>query len=155
VLIAPQTNPDPRFGTNWMASPAPGGSPGKDDVVDDGFPDNPLGDDNANGHPDLIDYALGNNLGLSQMFPTFSWKAGPLGGPPVLELTSPINLAATRATIEVHFSTNLTAWQDGAANLTQISTQELGDGRALRTWHVKPPLSEEPRLFMRLRVVAQ
>src|SRR5687768_8617409 len=155
VLKAPQTNPDPRFGTNWMASPAPGGSPGKDDVVDDGFPDNPLGDDNANGHPDLIDYALGNNLGLPQMFPTFSWKSGPLGGPPVLELTSPINLAATRATIEVHFSTNLTTWQDGAAHLNLISTQELGDGRALRTWHVKAPLSEEPRLFMRLRVVAQ
>jgi hypothetical protein len=155
VLIAPETNPDPDIGTNWKASPAPGGSPGQADEVDDGFPDDPLGDANGNGHPDLIDYALGNNLGLSQMFPTFSWKTGPLGGAPVLELTSPVNLAATRATIEVHFSTNLTAWQDGAEHLNLISTQELGDGRALRTWHVKPPLSEESRLFMRLHVVAQ
>jgi oxygen-independent coproporphyrinogen-3 oxidase len=36
-----------------------------------------------------------------------------------------------------------------------INRLSFGDGRALRTWHVEPPLSEESRLFMRLRVVAQ
>ena len=56
----------------------------------------------------------------------------------------------------VHLSRELGREERHLAMLGEGNTStDLGDGRALRTWHVKAPLSEEPRLFMRLRVVAQ
>jgi len=65
------------------------------------------------------------------------------------------SLDAVRAKIEVLFSTNLVEWQQGAPHLEPVSTEPLGDGRALVTWRVKPPLRDEPQVFMRLRVTAQ
>jgi hypothetical protein len=36
-----------------------------------------------------------------------------------------------------------------------VSTEPLGDGRAVRSWRVKPPLRDQPQLYVRLRVVGQ
>ena len=33
--------------------------------------------------------------------------------------------------------------------------EQLGDGRALVIWRVKPPLRDEPRVSIRLRVTGQ
>ena len=150
VLIAPETSPDHNLGTNWKASSTFGGTPGKGE--DDALPFDPLGDANGNGEPDLIDYALGNNLGLPQIQPTMFWEAG---DPAALKLTHPVSTNATRATIAVHFSTDLESWQDGTSSLEGLSIQDLGSGRVLRTWSVKAPLRDEPHLFMRLQVTAQ
>jgi hypothetical protein len=62
VLIAPETNPDHSLATNWRASLRLGGSPGWPDTAQ--FPADPMGDANGNGERDLIDYVLGNDLGL-------------------------------------------------------------------------------------------
>jgi len=153
VLIAPETSPDHSLGTNWKASSIFGGTPGK--AEDDGLPFDPLGDANGNGEPDLIDYALGNDLGLPQIQPNMYWEPGASGNPAALKLSYPVSTNATRATITVHFSTDLATWQDGAANLEGLSTEDLGSGRVLRIWSVKAPLRDEPRLFMRLQVTAQ
>jgi hypothetical protein len=153
ILIAPHTNPDPALAASWRASPRPGGSPGRADVVP--FPADPLADANGNGERDLIDYALGNDLGLPPIFPAFMRQPNALGGADTLLLTCPISLGAERAVIEVLFSTDFIAWQEGAPHLEAVSTQPLNDGRALITWRVKPPLRDQPRIFMRLRAVGQ
>ena len=153
VLIAPQTNPDPAVAANWRSSTSLGGSPGAADGVP--FPADPLADANGNGEPDLIDYALGNDLGLPPIFPAFMLRPDALGGPGTLLLTYPVSLGAERAKIEVLFSTDLGAWQDAAPHLEAVPMEQLGDGRALVIWSVKPPLRDEPRVSMRLRVTGQ
>ena len=153
TLIAPDTNPDPAVATNWRSSAFPGGSPGWTDVVP--FPADPLGDANGNGERDIIDYALGNDLGLPPISPAFALQPDVLGGPDALLLTYPVSLGAERAKIEVLFSTDLATWQEGAPDLETVSMEPLGDGRALITCRVKPPLSDDPRVFMRLRVTGQ
>jgi hypothetical protein len=152
VLIAPETNPDPALPTNWRASLRPGGSPGGPDTAP--FPADPLGDSNGNGEPDLIDYMLGNDLGLPPIYPKLAWQPDPLGGPATLVLIYPISLSATNAEIGVFFSTDLKTWLDGAEYLEQVSREPLGDGRDLLTCCVKPPLRNESPVFLRLRAVA-
>lgn len=153
VLIAPHTHPDPALSENWRVSLQPGGSLGGTDGAP--FPSDPLGDANGNGEPDLIDYALGNDLGLSPIFPGFSWDEDVPAGEDALLFTVPISLSAEGVQIEFHFSTDLVEWQDGASHFELVSTEPLGDGRAVRTWRVKPPLHDQPQLYVRLRVVGQ
>jgi hypothetical protein len=153
VLINPRSNPDHRLAANWRSSAIPGGTPGETDEVP--CPSDPMADANGNGERDLIDYAFGNDLGKPAMFPTFALQSDPLGGPDSLALSYPRSIGAERAVIDVFFSTDLLTWQPGAGNLEAMSTQQLGDGRALVTWRVKAPLSAEPRLFMQVRVTAQ
>src|SRR2546430_3778330 len=153
TLIAPDTNPDPAVATNWRSSAFPGGSPGWTDVVP--FPADPLADANGNGERDIIDYALGNDLGRPPISPAFTLQPDVLEGPDALLLTYPASLGAERAKIEVLFSTDLAAWQEGAPELETVSMEQLGDGRALITCRVKPPLGDEPLVFMRLRVTGQ
>jgi hypothetical protein len=150
VLLAPHHNPDPALAASWRSSARPGGSPGGTDEVP--FPADPMTDANGNGERDLIDYALGNDLGLPPMFPSFTLQPEALGGAATLQLIYPRSLGAERAEIEVHFSTDLATWQEGALHLEAVSTELLGDGRALLFWRIKPPLRDEPRVFMRLRV---
>jgi hypothetical protein len=153
VLRSPQTNPDHSLATNWRSSAFPGGSPGGTDVVP--FPADPLADANGNGQPDLIDYALGNDLGRPPILPALALQPGALGGPATLRLIYPCSIGAERAKIEVFFSTDLVAWKEGAPHLEAESVQPLGDGRALVTWRVEPPLRDEPRVFMQLRVTGE
>lgn len=153
VLIAPHTNPDHALGSNWRSSARSGGSPGGTDVV--AYPADPLGDANGNGLSDLLDYALGNGLGSAPIRPAFTVQPDPGGGSPTLLVSYPVSVGAERADVKVQLSTDLATWQDGTPHLEAVSTQQLGDGRAVLTWRVKPPLADESRLFMRLRVTAQ
>jgi hypothetical protein len=153
VLIAPHLNPDHAVVTNWRSSARPGGSPGGTDAAP--FPADPMGDANGNGERDLIDFALGNDLGLPPLFLSFTLQPGVFGEPATLLLTYPLSLGAERARVEVLYSTDLGAWQEAVPHLEPVSTQQLGDGRALVTWRVKSPLRDEPRVFMRLRVTGQ
>ncbi len=153
VLIAPQTNPDQALATNWRSSARPGGSPGGTDVVP--FPVDPLADANGNGEPDLIDYALGNDLELPRIVPAVTLQRDLLGGPSTSLLIYPLSLGAERAKIEVLFSTDLAGWLDAAPHLEAVSLTQLGDGRALMTWRIRPPLRDQQRVFLRLRAVGQ
>ena len=153
VLIAPQTNPDHSVPANWRSSARLGGNPGSDDLVS--FPANPTGDANGNGVADLLDYALGNDLGAAPISPAFILQPDVGGGPGNLLVTYPISLGAERAGIEVFFSTDLSGWVPGAPDLEAMSITPLGDGRAMVTWRVKSPLRDEANLFMRLRVTAR
>jgi hypothetical protein len=154
VLIDPRANPDPAEAANWRSSARVGGSPGG--AEEGTFPADPLADANGNGERDLIDYALGNDLGLPSHAPRFT-LAPPtaLGGAARLQLKYPVNLYADRVVIDVFFSTNLIAWLDGSAHLELESIEPMGDGRAWRTWRIKQPFADEPRVFVRLRVTGR
>jgi hypothetical protein len=153
VLIAPEANPDHGVATNWRASVVLGGSPGWPDVA--GFPADPGGDTDRNGERDLIDYALGSSLGLPPICLKLTLQPDPLGGEDALLLSYAISLSAESVEIGVSFSTDLSTWQDSAAHLELVSREPLGDGRELITCRVKPPLRDEPQVFMRLRAIAR
>jgi hypothetical protein len=153
VLRAPQTNPDHAFASNWRASSLRGGTPGTTDTLP--LPTDPTGDANLNGLSDLIDYAMGNDLGAVPIPAGFALQPGSSGSPATYLVNYPVSLGAEGAVIKVLFSTNLVDWEDGMGALTGVSMQPLGEGRALVTWRVNPPFSEAPRLFMRLQVTAQ
>jgi hypothetical protein len=147
-LIAPETKPDPALATNWRASFQRGGSPGGPDATP--FPADPMGDANRNGERDLIDYGLGNDLGLPPIFPKLVLQPGLLSEGVMLQLVYPLSLTATNVEIGVSFSTNLTTWQDGAEYLELLSREALGDGRELITCRVKPPLKDQLQVFLRM-----
>jgi hypothetical protein len=153
VLIAPETNPDPAIASNWRASLRPGGSPGTPDNA--GFSGDPAADTNGNGERDLIDYVLGNNLGLPPIFPKTTFQAEPLGGPTTLQLVYPVSQNAQNTIVSAYFSTNLVAWQDASAHLEILSRTPLGDGRELVSFRIKSPLREETRIFLRIGAVAR
>ena len=153
VLIAPETNPDPAVPANWRASVRVGGSPGWPDVA--GWPVDPAGDMDRNGERDLIDYALGNDLGMPPLFPKLALETDPLSGAVTLRLLYAINTAAQNIEIGVFYSTDLITWLDAAEDLELLSRAPLGDGRDLLTWRINPPLRDEPRVFLRLRAVAR
>jgi len=152
VLVAPATHPNPAQATNWRASLRPGGTPGGAEVAP--FPSDSMGDSNGNGERDLIDYMLGNDLGLPPILPRFAFQPDPLGGSVTLNLLYPISVSATNAELRVFFSVDLRTWQDGTLYLEQVSQEPLGDGRALITCRVKPPFGDESPVFMRFRAVA-
>ncbi len=152
VLIAPETSPDHGLAVNWRFSRRPGGSPGGTDVPP--LPADPAGDADHNGERDLIDYALGNGPGLPPILPKVAWQPDPPGGSPALQVSYPISLSTENVEVGVLFSTDLASWQDGTACLELVSKETLDDDREWITWGVKPPLRDEPRVFLRLQAVA-
>jgi hypothetical protein len=153
VLIAPERAPDPSLAVNWRLSARPGGTPGGSDSVP--FPAQPAGDADGNGEADLLDYALGNNLGLAPIPAAFSLRPDSAVGAAAMHLTYPISLGADRAQIEVLFSNDLVTWVDGAPSLEAASVEPLGDGRAIVNWRLNASASGEPYRFMRLRVTSK
>lgn len=153
VLRVPQTNPDHAVPLNWRASARRGGTPGATDVLP--MPATPLADGDNNGLSDIIDYAMGNHLGAGLIPATLTLRPGAAGAPASYLVTYPISLGAERAFTSVSLSTDLAVWQNSPADLTAVSTQPLGDGRAIVTWRVNSPLSDATQLFMRLQVTAQ
>lgn len=150
VLNNPQSRPDPSLSDNWRASVRPGGNPGKSD--DAPFQGNPLADLNGNGEPDLVDYALGNDLGLEPLHPHFKLEMDAPTGEETLFVVVPTSLRAEGIEVMPYFSTDLVEWIDGALHLESVSMDPLDEGRALRVWRVKPPLRNQAHLFMRLNI---
>lgn len=152
VLVAPETRTDPAVATNWRASTRPGGNPGRPDGAR--FPARPAADADGNGEPDLIDYALGNDLGLAPIHPQLTWHLSPSGTPPRLRLTYPLSVEAADVELGVSFSTDLVTWEEAGPQLELVSREPLGDGRELVTWEIRAPLPDQPHLYLRLRATA-
>lgn len=153
VLIDPETHPDPDLAAHWRPSARPGGSPGGPDRA--GAPTEPNADADGNGESDLVDYALGNDLGLPPYAPRLGPVSGPSGVATDLGLIHTVSLSAEKVDLRVYFSTDLVRWQEAADHLEAVSRQALGDGRELVVWRIKPPLRDEPRVFLRFGAVAR
>jgi hypothetical protein len=152
VLIAPETKPDPAQPSHWRSSALIGGNPGTTDIVP--FPADPNADANGNGVPDLLDYALGNDLGKPPLFPTVTLQPGAAGEPSSIRMTYPSSIGAERVKVAVLSSTNLTDWVETSEALEPGITQFLGDGRMLLNWEIKRSLTNASQLFLRLRATA-
>lgn len=147
VLIAPEMRPDPAAATQWRPSAVVGGNPGASDAVP--LPKNPTGDDNGNGEPDLIDYALGNDTHLPFRSLQIVRASSPADG---WRVSYPMRMAADRAVITVWYSHDLVRWQDASPHLTWFADEPLDDGRKWVSWQLDLPGDPASPTFLRLHV---
>ena len=154
VLIDPSSNPDPDIASSWRSSTLPTGNPDASDAIP--VPADPLGDADGNGVSDIIDFALGGNLGLAPIAPAISWLSYDIGGSPqtLLTMSYPISLGAEGASIAIDASTDLRTWTDASTNTEFVSQDNLGDGRAIVTVRFSAPIGDGATQFLRLRVDA-
>lgn len=152
ILRNPSAIPDPGLPQNWRASSLVGGNPGSTDTILP--PANPTGDDNNNGIADLIDYALGNNLGTSPVNSVTSWQDHLING--VIEsrltMTHPVSVGADQASIAIEASSDLVTWTDASPFSEEVSRINQGDGRALVTTRFSSPIGVGPQQFLRLKI---
>ena len=152
VLRNPNSIPNPDIAENWRASAFPGGNPGSTDVIP--FPANPLGDDNGNGISDLVDYALGNNLGTAPIATSTSWQDFLING--VIEsrltMTYPVSIGADEVTFGIESSTDLENWLDASPWSEEVSRTDQGDGRTVMTRRISAPIGIGSKQFFRLKI---
>ena len=152
VLIDPFSNPDHDLAASWRSSTLPGGNPDASDAL--AVPGNPNGDLNGNGIPDLVDYALGNDLGTGPIASSVSWQTYDIGGSPqsMLTMTYPLSIGADGVSVGIDASTDLENWQDAAANTEVVSEVNQGDGRKIMTVRFTLPIGAGDKHFLRLRI---
>ena len=138
VLIAPRTNPDPTNPFNWRPSTANGGNPGTSDALP--APANPLGDDDGDGWPNLLEYAA--------VMPVASTGLDASGR---LTLAFTRNLAADDAIYIVQTSNDLQTWS-GVPAVEWVSQANPVGATAVETWRTVAPPVAGTKQFMRLRV---
>ena len=141
---------DPDLPTSWRTSASLGGDPADSDTVTP--PAVPLGDADGNGVADLIDHALGDDLGLPPIAPSFTIHsqkvaAGVFEDRPTISY--PVSIGAETVTTTLLLSEDLSIWSGNPANFT---IDNLGDGRALVTAYVNPPFANAERLFYMIEV---
>lgn len=127
VLIAPLTNPDPNLPQNWRVSVSATGAPAADDAVH--FLGVPNGDNDRNGLPDLVDYALGTSASISM-------TAGST-------VVVPRIANADDTEVLPQFSNDLATWQ--AAEIVSTNAQSI-------TCKAPAGLAGGSRLFFRVLV---
>jgi hypothetical protein len=157
VLIAPERRPPHGDPFSWRPSTAVGGNPGGSDATS--FAGDPGADDDQDGIPAFLEYALGSNDavaspdvlpvigtgrfndggGVFRDYPTYSYRR---------------NLAADDVLYEVQSSETLLpgSWETGAAFTELVSMADHGDGTATMTWRSTVPVGDLDREFIRLAV---
>lgn len=143
VLRNPHALPDPELPENWRASLYVGGNPGGSDAVP--FPADPLGDRDGNGVDDLVDYALGNDLGLAALEVTISKTDS-------LSMTYPTSLGADQVVMGIESSLDLVTWTDSGDFIQEANQVDQGDGRALVTVRFNPTIEASGEHYFRLKV---
>ena len=139
TLRSPDAGTDLSDPSQWRPSGMPGGSPGGSDSTV--FSGTSHGDDNGNGIPNLVEYAVGAELvpGLVS-----------LGGETYLTLTFTENLGADDVEITVEASSDLSNW---FPDVVRSSPSYPGDDTATTTWRsLTPLLPGDPARFLRVRV---
>jgi hypothetical protein len=150
VLIDPKSNPDHSMPANWRASFRLGGNPGWPDS--ERFPVDPWGDADGNSERDLMDYALGNDLGLPPMPPEFALDPGAPGDQATIRFGHTRSLNTECVELRVECSSDLVTWRDGSDRLELVARESAGEGREWLVWRVKPSADRAQSLFLRLRV---
>src|SRR5690606_6394918 len=139
---------DPSGGENWSQSGTVGGSPGRSENSDpgDGFVGDPTGDDDSDGYPNFVEYALGSpwETDGEMGFPLIQANRSDTGE---LTVRFPINPEATDGRVIPELSFDLLDWRSGDAVL--ILVEELDSHRV---YHSVEPLGDEDTAFIRLRV---
>ena len=145
VLIKPSANPDHANPANWRASTAPNGNPGTTDATV--FSGSPNGDDDGNGIPNFLQYALGATS--QSQLPTGTTAGG------YLTLSFRRNLAADDVTYIVERSPDLIPglWSSLGTDVLLESEAHNPDGTATYVWRSAYPIGgANPKEFLRLRL---
>ena len=143
VLTDPANLDEP---AGWRMSAALGGGPGVADSL-------PLPADLPGG---LLDYALGNDLGVPATRPSISLETHLVEGVQTVlpTLTFTRSIAADGAVLGIELSSDLEAWGEDS-RVTLKSEEPLGDGRSSVTMVVMPPVDLRQRLFYRISATVQ
>ncbi len=139
VLVAPLTNPDPKNPLSWRASAGMGGNPGGSDAAP--APANVMADDDGNGSPNLLDYAL--------VMPRLETGLDAAGH---LTLAFDRHLPADDVIYLVETSADFQTWTTGPSAVERVSQANPEGSTALETWRTVAPANARQQHFIRLRV---
>jgi hypothetical protein len=146
VYNHPFAQPDPNLPSSWRPSHAVHGAAGGTDAAP--YPIDPYGDSNANGRPDLLEYALAPQHTVQVVLGPHT----PPGGPTAdhLWVSARRRLDADGFTLVPERSGNLSAWD--APAFTYLGLTDHGDGTATLSWRSLAPASAGSPDYVRLRV---
>jgi hypothetical protein len=157
MVLRTSALPDPDYTApaNWTSSGEIGGSPNAPDTGGT-FVGDPSADDDRDGYPKLLEYALGTSdgnpndtsnaivaavqtlevNGLTQKFLTLTFRR---------------TLAAQDVTLIPQFSVDLIHWFRGTGFVPLVSEVDQGDGTSIMTYRAFIPQNQSfPNVFMRL-----
>ncbi|MCK4565343.1 MAG: chitobiase/beta-hexosaminidase C-terminal domain-containing protein [Verrucomicrobia bacterium] len=141
VLRTPYGNPDHNDPLAWRPSAYFGGTPGSDGPAEPDYPADPDGDSNANGIPDLVDYAIDQPL---------YWSVPPGTGTSVRVSYSKY-LLADQARTSIETSTNLIDWAGLPA--TNLATEvHHNDGTASYSLQLDELAATNDTLYLKLQL---
>ncbi|WP_411845547.1 lamin tail domain-containing protein [Roseibacillus persicicus] len=144
VLLDPTSLPDHSLPGNWVASSAPGGSPGGPELLQ--FAGNPEEDLDGDGLNALLEYGFGSSDAVRNAAP-FQLVSSAEGD---LELEFELNLLAGDLTWELQVSDELLDWDAVDSAYVMTGNENNGDGTATIRFAV-PESESELRRFYRLR----
>ena len=154
VLQRPVPGADLKDPALWRASVQPGGSPGESDALI--WSGSALADANANGQPDLFDYAFGGVLSDPEAGLQVSIEPVALNGQstPRLVVSFPRNLAADDARVILETADTVRGpWRSEGSDFSLVG-EERASGRlglTRRSFQLNTPLTERA-VFVRLSV---
>lgn len=153
VLVRPESLPDHALPEHWRTSATPGGVPGRSDATR--FTGDPAADTDANGRPDLLDYALGRgpSATMSVLVARMVWvpmvEAAPL---PYLEVDYPRNSLADDLKYILEIAPSIAGpWEAPDSLFAWMGETRVADGVSLRVYRVNQPMTEHAQ-FVRLRI---
>ncbi len=141
VLIAPESLPDHALAKSWRPSANRHGSPGGDDRT--AFAGDPLGDDDGDGVPNLIQYAAGSR---------FEAGTDPGSGLPTFSFDR--RHGAEDVALAIELSSDLESWRDGTGEVELSRDEANPDGSVAQTWRLLAPPGGD-HLSFRLRASAR
>lgn len=158
VLVDPASRPDHSVGTHWRLSTWRGGSPGASDAVTydqwsaafGGLP--PTGDPDADGYPNLAEYALGLPPRSASGPVPLDGQVASVAGTSYFEVRVREQLGAVNARIHLETSTALGAWASAPPAYQLHSTLPNGDGTATLIYRRPLLPGEVGTEFIRLRI---
>lgn len=156
VLINPESRPDPKLAVNWRASRRAGGAPGfPDDTsfaawkVKNAVTGDPADDDDQDGIPNSLEYALLTDPHVSNPYP--AGQLQPLTVESVhgdyLTLTFRRLIDASDIGYHVKYSQNLDSWEESAV---RTSVTDHYDGSVTETW--RAPTAVGDKGFLRIGI---
>lgn len=147
VLNQPFTNPDHGEPTSWRPSARLNGQPGEADATP--FTGNPLGDDDGDGLPNLVEYATGQNPSFTFTSEAYTPPGGSEASYGFFRFPRDLNADGFRCFAES--SDDLSEWTTSA--LDYLGSSVGSDGMAIETYRTKQPTSQlGGRFFVRLKV---
>ena len=158
VLIDPDSNPDHNEAANWRCSLHANGSPGTGDELPD-FAGVPDADTDGDGVPNLVEHFMGtsDNDGQDTIGKIVLNEEEITDGGITskhLTLTFPRKLGNDDLSYAVQMTTDLmpNIWQSGAQHVVLLRQTHNADGTVTETWRTILKVTDNNKMFMRLKV---